>query len=165
MQEDKEFITESMGIHNEWYEEAVRVTTKESLVEFVDRLMNKYSHDMNTIVHAMVAGSLATINTMNSMPDGRIGPAQCMKLLGSFVRHWARIEGPAKIVAWAGLLHVDNEKSFTTIPAPVFEEIKVMANELLKADLSVVEPRQVEHLISISKGNVPFGLSVEEEVK
>ena len=104
----KKFIKESDNAQEEWYQEA-RSVKLDQLTPFVTKLLDGYSHDADTITHAMVAGVLATISAMNSHKEGDIGPSQAHKLLGLFVRKWANIEGPAKLFSWAGLLHPGNE--------------------------------------------------------
>lgn len=49
-------ITEEMNIHEEWYADAEN-QTMDTLLPFLNHLMNDYNHDYGTIVHALIAGT------------------------------------------------------------------------------------------------------------
>ncbi|NDF51751.1 MAG: hypothetical protein EB116_17020, partial [Betaproteobacteria bacterium] len=127
---EKRFITEADGVHNEWYEGA-RNQTLETLGAFVHHLVDDFSHDQSTVVHALVAGGLATITAMNAHPEADISPSQSSQLLGLFIRKWARIEGPAKIMSWAALLTPSYRDQVMTVPKDVVEWLKVVAKQAL----------------------------------
>lgn len=158
-----EFITEQMGVHDQWYAEAKKITEAKDLVPFLERLMTAYSHDVSTVVHAMTAGALATLNVMNQYPEGHLSPVQSQKLMGLFIRYWANIEGPMKLVSWMGLLHCENRHAFTTVPNQVFAQVQEMAKHMLSSDLSRVSAEQMRHLQELASGVVPFGYSLAEE--
>jgi hypothetical protein len=160
----RKFITEEMGIHNEWYDEAKGVTL-DSLSAFISKLTNDYSHDLNTFPHALVAGMLATAAAINAGPEGGISQAQAHKVLGLFIRKWSKMEGPLKLTSWYGLLHPANEPQFTTVPDEVAKALVEQAKGLLAGDLTGTEPNVVEHLKKIAAGEIPFGYKVAKHVK
>ncbi len=55
-----------------WFDESKKVSTMDELINFIDKLNNDYIHDYGTIVHAMTAGCIATINMMNRQEQGGI---------------------------------------------------------------------------------------------
>lgn len=151
----KKFIKEADNVQEDWYKEA-KVCKMEELTPFVTKLLDDYSHDADTIVHAMVAGCLATISAMNAHKEGDIGQSQAHKLLGLFVRKWAQIEGPAKLWSWAGLLHPGNEPQLMVVQPDVIDWLKNQAAALLKAGKYSDEAHR-QHLIKITEGQFPWG--------
>lgn len=155
---------------------------KSDIAPFIEKLMTQYSHDMNTVVHAMNAGALACISVMNAYPEGGITGTQAHKLLGFFVRKYAKMQGPITVLQWLGLLNLSNFESFGVIPKNAWAEVRQHAVELLaqddqakEKDVSKMTPQekythqqgflgkeQRDHLISIRDGNVPWGLRVQQ---
>jgi hypothetical protein len=80
-------ISENMGVYNEWYDKASKITIDE-LPEFLNKLMNNYHHDYGTICHALAAGSIATAWAMNNNPKGGITGFQAGAVMWEFIRHW-----------------------------------------------------------------------------
>lgn len=158
----KEFIEDSMGLHVEWYERARKIETKEQLMNFIEGLMTKYSHDSFTVVHAINAGALATVHFMNKYPEGGLGKSQQQKLLGQFIRTYGMVDGPLKLVNWFGMLNPDNEWAFTTIPKSSYDQVVSAAKEMLAGDMSKVKPSHVDHIIKIANGYIPFGYKIGE---
>jgi hypothetical protein len=179
---EPKFLTEAMNEHELWYAEAHAMKSPDQLAKFISRIMTAYSHDMNTVVHAMNAGALAAISVMNSFPEGGITQSQAHRLLGLFVRKYAKMQGPVTLVQWLGLLNINNHNSFGVIPKNVWAEIRKEAVTLLaqneaakEADTSkmtvqekhghekgLLSEQQVAHLLSVRDGKVPWGLRVEQ---
>lgn len=177
---EPKFLTESMGEHELWYKEAHAIRTPDELLPFITKLMTCYSHDMTTVCHAITAGALAAVSVMNSFPEGGLTPSQAQKLLGLFIRKYAKMQGPITIVQWMGLLNSSNKDSFGVIPKNVWTEVRLQAAELLLADeknrkletsglsehqkkehaSALLSAEQVLHLKSIKDGVVPWGLRV-----
>ena len=153
---EKIFITEADGVQNEWYEKT-RSQTLETLPGFLNHVLDDYSHDHQTIIHAMTAGCMATISAMNTHPEGDISASQTSALLGLFIRKWARIEGPAKIMSWAGLLNPANESVAMGIPKDVVAWLSGQATKALEQNKYEGEGQKV-HLEKIAKGEMPWGL-------
>ena len=180
---EKKFLTEQMGEHEQWYAQASSLREKTDLVSFIDHLMNDYSHDLETVVHAMAAGSLACISVMNLYPEGYISSGQKHKLLGLLVRRFANMQGPIMLVQWLGVLNHTNSSMFNTIPAGVWQQIQEHAASILEQDMrqreadvsrfsqqeklahqqSLLAEEQVQHLKSILSGNAPWGLRIGEQ--
>lgn len=161
---DRKFITEDMGEQVKWYEEAKGMTL-EKLPEFISKLSNDYSHDMNTFPHALVAGMLATAASINAGPEGGISQAQAHKVMGLFIRKWSKMEGPLKLTSWYGMLHPANDPQFTTVPEEVMKQLQQQAQGLLDGDLAGTDQSVIEHLKGIVAGKVPFGYSLAKPQK
>jgi hypothetical protein len=179
---EPKYITEEMNEQELWYAEAQQMRSVDQLAPFVTKLMTEYSHDMNTVAHAMNAGALATLSVMNALPEGGLTATQAHKLLGFFVRKYAKMKGPITIIQWLGLLNIANKDSFAVIPKKVWAEIRQEAVTLLaeddkakEVDTSQMTPQekyaheqnllseqQREHLISVRDGNIPWGLRIAE---
>jgi hypothetical protein len=155
---EKKFIKESDGAQNEWYEVA-RKQTLETLPGFLNHVLNDYSHDQQTVIHAMVAGCMGTISAMNAHPEGDISPAQAQNLLGLFIRKWAKIEGPAKIMSWAGFLHPGNESQVVEVPRGIAEWLSQTAQKAI-ADGKYQDEAHKAHLEKIAAGEMPWGYRV-----
>lgn len=151
---EKKFITEAV-VEAEGWDNQAREVKLETLIPFLNHLLNGYSHDQNTIVHAMVAGCLATISAMNAHPEGDIGESQAHKLLSLFIRKWTRTEGPLKLMSWAGLLHPGNEKAMMVIPKEVAALLVRSAEQTLAA--GNIDAEHKEHLEKIVAGQWPWG--------
>ena len=67
----KQVITEEMMIQDEWYKQADKMTM-DKLPEFLKHLTEDYQHDYGTICHALSAGALAAVHSMNNCPCGGI---------------------------------------------------------------------------------------------
>jgi hypothetical protein len=157
---EKKFITEADGVQNEWYEQA-RGQTLETLPGFLAHLLDGYSHDQSTIVHAMVAGCMATISAMNAHPEGDIGSSQTSQLLGLFIRKWAKIEGPAKIMSWAALLSPAYEEQVMTVPKDIAGWIKGLAQQALDTGKYQGDQHRA-HLEKIVAGQMPWGFKEQQ---
>jgi len=155
---EKKFISEGDAEQEKWYEQA-RAQTLETLPSFLTSLLDPYSHDEVTLVHAMTAGCMGLISAMNAHPEGGLNPAQTQLLLGMFIRKWARIEGPAKIMSWAGLLDPRNEAQVMGIPKEVATWLTQCAQTALN-DIIYKGQEQKDHLEKIAKGEMPWGLKI-----
>lgn len=164
---EKKYITEEDGEQDVWYKEATAITL-ETLPDFLKKLTENYSHDMNTVCHAFTAGALATIAAMNKTPEGGLGAAQSQKIMTLFVRNWSRMVGPAKIIAWFGVLNPINELLFNGIPKSVMNLLVAEAKKFIE-DIAEEEKKGIAHdpslklhLKNIASGQVPFGLKLDE---
>lgn len=152
---EKKFITEADGVHKEWYELA-RKQRLDTVGPFLASLMDDYSHDQQTVVHALTAGAMAAICAMNAHAEGDIGQQQAHAILGEFIRRWAKIEGPAKIMSFAGLLHPQNQEQIFSLPAPVVTYLKTIAAKGV-AEGKYQDEVHKAHLEKIAAGEFPWG--------
>jgi hypothetical protein len=148
-----------MNLHEEWYKEAKEMTL-DHLSDFVHKLATQYSHDMNTIAHAMNAAALASMSAINKGPEGGLTQEQSKKVMGLFIRKWSNMSGPLKLTSWYGMMHPNNEPQFNSVPKEVWDDIQRQAQDLLKGDMTGDDPAVVAHLKSIAEGKVPFGYRV-----
>lgn len=155
---EKKFITIQDREEESWYKQA-RTQTLDTLPIFINHLLNDYSHDQQTIVEAIVAGTMATISAMNAHPEGGLVQSQTQALLGIFIRRWARIEGPAKIMSWAGLLDPRNEAQVMGVPKSVADWLRDLA---VKALEKVQDETHRDHLKILVEGKMPWGLKVQQ---
>jgi hypothetical protein len=153
---EKKYISEEMNVQDEWYLAAQKMQTPEGLMGLIHHLMLDYSHDMNTVAHAVTAGALATISVMNRYPEGGLTSAQAQKVLTLFIRKWAKMEGPAKLWSWAGLLHPANEPMVMEIPKDVADWLTAQAREMLEKG-SFMDDGHKQHLENILAGGFPWG--------
>jgi len=156
-------VTEEMGIHNEWYNEA-KSQTLETLPEFLNHLLNDYEHDYGTIVHAMAAGILATFHAMNEHEQGGITGFQASILMWFFINklmHWDGI--PKRIVLYEDMLYPQHRYKFEkTINPETWEWLQEEARKrLADYDPRYVAEGVVKHWKEIANGKVPFGYKVE----
>jgi hypothetical protein len=152
---EKKFIKEADGVHEKWYEEA-RGQTLDTLPVFLKGLMDEYSHDEVTLTHAVTAGAMATISAMDAHPEGGLTPSQNQLVFGLFLRKWARIEGPAKVMSWAGLLNPKNEDQMVGVPKDVAHWISGLAKQALD-NAKFQGQEQKDHLEKLAKGEMPWG--------
>lgn len=155
---EKKFITEKDGIQEQWYEQA-RGQTLDTLSAFLKGLMDPYSHDEITLPHAATAGCLATIAAVHAHPEGGLTNGQNQLILGFFIRRWARIEGPAKIMSWAGLLNPANEEQMLGVPKDVALWLQKLAQQALD-EIKYQGQFQKDHLEKMAKGELPWGYRV-----
>ena len=152
-------ITEEMGIHKEWFEEAKKQTL-ETLPEFLRKLTEDYEHDYGTIVHAISAGSIATAWAMNGSKQGGITGFQAQFVMWDFIRNWQNKEGPMKLIEYDDMLYPQYRDRFE-------KEISEETHKRLieKAKEKIIEspdahPGVIKHWKNIVIGIVPFGYTV-----
>lgn len=156
-----EKITEEMGIHKQWYEEA-REMTVEGLPAFIDKLTTAYQHDYGTICHACAAGAVAAASAINKSPSGGITGFQAGAIMWEFMRHWNHVEGPARLLDYNDLLFPQMEYKFRSISPDTWKDVQEKAQANLANGKDHVHPDVLAHWQSIAGGAVPFGLQVSE---
>lgn len=152
-------ITEEMHVHDAWYKEA-RDMTAEKLPEFVRKLSHDYDHDYGTICHAITAAAIGAAWSVERSPSGGITGFQAGAVMWEFMRHWNRIEGPARLLDYNDLLFPQMEHKFRCISPETWKDIQEKAKAKL-SDTSGADTSVVAHWQSIADGNIPFGLQVE----
>lgn len=154
-------ITEEMGIHKKWYEEAKEIKVEE-LEAFVKRLSTGYQHDYGTICHAVAASAVAAASAVNSSEQGGITGFQAGVIMWEFIKHWMHYEQqPMRLVQYKDLLYPQHEYRFTGITKDTWEWLQEEAKKNLEEDHGADVVRA--HWQSIVDGKVPFGLDVYED--
>lgn len=131
-------ITEEMGVHKQWYEEA-KQTTLNTLPEFINHLVDDYEHDYGTICHALTAGALATLWAMNKTQQGGITGFQASAIMWEFIREWnySGNKTGLRITDYDNFLYPQYEDLFTenSIPEDLWGRIQDEAKRrIVEAD-------------------------------
>ena len=153
-------ITEKMGIHKQWYEQAKLLKTPKELKEFMERLINDYSHDYGTIVHAICASMLGAYYVIENSPQGGITGFQAGCIGWKMVEKFMGINFPARIISFENMLYPQYEDKFTTISLEIWKILQEKAKEKLEKEK--LSEKMKAHLESIVKGEVPFGWKVKK---
>lgn len=153
-----EKITEEMGVHKQWYEEAHDMTA-DRLPEFIRKLTEDYQHDYGTICHAVAAAAVAGAWSVERSPCGGITGFQAGAIMWEFMRHWNHVKGPARLLDYNDLLYPQYENKFRTISDETWQHIKDQARKNLDEN-GEAHPAVVAHWQSIMSGEVPFGLAI-----
>ena len=161
MKKDRIKITEEENYQKKWYKES-KDQTLESLQSFVLSLVNDYDHDYGTIVHAMTAAAIATIDAMDKSEQGGITGFQASCITWKFINEWHGYNHPMKLLHFNKMLYPQYEYDFQkTIPKEAWlwlqKESRKNLNDKLHCSLDVAD-----HWKNIANGKVPFGYTVEE---
>lgn len=162
----KKAINEDMHIEKEWFSEAGRQTT-ETLMDFINHVMNDYIHDYGTVCHAIGACAIAAAWAANKSDGARGGITgfQAGFVMWDFIRQWQFPNNKCgmKIVDYDNMLYPQYEYKFAkTISKDVWNQLKKQAAEKL-TDCEHCHPDVIDHWKSIVNGNIPFGYNVLEE--
>lgn len=158
---EKQTITEEMGIHKEWYDEAKNQTV-ETLPAFVKKLTENYHHDYGTMCHAVAAAGLGAMWAVNKSPAGGITGFQAGAILWEVIENWGSLgKGPKRIVNYQDLLDPQMEREFRTISKETAEWIKSEAKKDL-TEHSEMAPAVRAHMERVAEGWIPFGLQVDD---
>lgn len=156
-------ITEEMGVHKEWYQQAEKVTP-ETIGEFVRHLTEDYNHDYGTIVHACSAAAIAGAHAVNHSPTGGITGFQAGCIMWEFISKWMHEEGkPLQLVHYENMLFPQYSDRFAkTITKKTWEYLQTEAKKNL-ANVGHATDGVVLHWQNIVNGKVPFGYAVVED--
>jgi hypothetical protein len=159
-------ITEADNIIiHSWYQEAEKQTL-ETLMDFINKLINEYEHDYGTICNAMAASAIATLNSVNKSPVGGISGFQSSGIMWLFIQNWMGLNAPLRLLNFEEMLYPQNESKFEKIiPSSTFEFLQNRANELLKEKNYYLRPGTELHWHKIKNGIVPFGYRIDENKK
>lgn len=154
-------ITEEMGLHKKWYEEAKNMTLEE-LPEFLQRL-TKFEHDYGTVCHALAASAIASAWAMNNTPQGGITGFQAGAVMWEFIKHWMSYENePMRLTRYNDLLYPQHEDRFTSISKDTWKWLQEKAAENLASSEHATD-RVRAHWKSIVDGQIPFGLTLDKD--
>lgn len=157
-------ITEDMNVHEEWYKEAhADDMSLKTLPKFLKKLSNDYEHDYGTIIHALTAGSIATMWSLDRTPQGGITGFQASCIMWQFIQKWMHKDGPLKMIEFNDMLYPQLDHRFDkTLSPETWKWLQEKAQENL-GDVGHAHEDVVNHWRSIVDGQVPFGFVVTEE--
>jgi len=159
----KQEINEGMHIEEEWFADAHKQTT-ETLMGFVNHVMNDYSHDYGTVCHAIAACAIAAAWAANK-ESGAGGGITCFQagfVMWDFIRQWEFSSNKCglRIIDYDNMLYPQYEEKFAkTISNDTWEMLQKQAAEKLK-DCEHCHPDVIKHWKSIAEGKVPFSYTV-----
>lgn len=158
-------ITEKMGVHKDWYEDAKKQTI-DTLPAFLNKLTTEYSHDYGTICHAVAAAAIGAAWAIDHAPTGGITGFQAGAVMWKFIRHWNYSSNKTglRIIDYDNFLYPQYHDKFQkTISLATWEAIQKEARRKLQKLPSHASGAVVEHLELICCGIVPFGYVVQNE--
>ena len=156
----KKEINESMRLEEEWFKEAEK-QTPDTLIEFINHMMNDYHHDYGTVCHAIAACAIAAAHAANNAGGGITG-FQAGFVMWDFIRQWMYIGNKCgmRLVNYDDMLYPQYEGKFAkTITKDTWQAMQKQAREKLK-DCSHCAYEVVSHWEKIAEGIVPFGYIV-----
>lgn len=142
----KEAITEEMGVHKQWFEEAQKQTV-ETLSEFVRHLVEDYEHDYGTICHAITAAGLAGMYAVENSPAGGITGFQAGCIMWGIAQQWQYKNNKCglRILDYDNLLYPQYENSFKSISKDVLETVRKEASNRIAMHEKSVADWEVAH--------------------
>lgn len=163
---EKRYITEKdESTIKEWYYLA-ETADMGNLQMLIRHIMNDYSHDYGSYVHAVAACSVATAWACGKELSGF--QASCVGL--EFLMHWTYdyVKSGISIRNWDHMLYPQYEDYFDkTIPKGIWEKLRKEAQTRVDNFYNDLDPRFrsvpkiIQHQKSIADGNPPFGYSIE----
>lgn len=153
-----------------WMTDAKKVT-KETLVEFIDRVMNGYHHDYGTVCHAMAACAIATAWACNREEGagGGITGFQAGAVGWQFLKGWGSPEvgeTGSRLLNYDQIMYPQYDYTFQpTIPKVTWELLQEKAKKKIEG---LGQDRDINRAVldrwrSIAAGVVPPGLSVSDD--
>jgi len=144
-----------------WYE--AKPKTLDDLQALLREILAQ-EHTYSSIVEACAAAALAACRTVNASEHGGITGHQAQFVLWSFVTHWLRMEGPARLVRFEDMLYPQMAEKFEkTISAETFKWLQEQAKKnLANPEMKEASESVREHWISIAEGAVPFGYKIKD---
>lgn len=158
-------VTEEMRPEKEWFEQARKQTLK-TLPDFINHVMNDFSHDYGTVCHAVAACALAAAWAANNEPNGGITGFQAGFVMWDFIKQWSfpSNEIGLKIIDYDNLLYPQYEfKFYKTLSKDTWVKLQGKAKKLLAEKGDYVHPDVAAHWKSIAAGVIPFGYSIIQE--
>lgn len=157
-------IKEEDNIQDEWYQETKNVTL-DTLPAFLRKLTEDYGHDYGTICHALAAAGLAAVRAVDKSPAGGITGFQAGAVMWQFMIEWQGWrDKPMRLVDFSNILYPQYEHKFRpTITPSTWEWLQTKAAENIATVHKETAQVVKQHWMSIVKGKVPFGLTIEED--
>ncbi len=157
-------VTEESGIHKEWMERAKKISSTKELADFVDELLNKYSHDYGTICHAIAAAAIAGANCVEKSPQGGITGFQAGCVMWQIIGGWGSFDkGPKQMVQWYHLLYPQYDAELPrTISAEAFKEVVKEAKKILPTLGDTASITVLGRMKLIAEGILPNGMELRD---
>jgi hypothetical protein len=157
----KKSITEKDNAHQQWYDDA-KDQTVETLPNFIQHILNDYTHDYGTICHALTAGGIATMWAMDKSEQGGITGFQAGCIMWEFIKNWMSLKSPLKLFNYENMLFPQYIDRFDkTINKETWLWLQEKAREFLNKENKHTHPEVVAHWQSIINGKVPFGYTID----
>lgn len=156
-------LTEDMKIQDKWYKETNSMTL-DRLPEFINKLLDDYSHDYGTICHAITAGGLATMHAMDNHEQGGITGFQAGCIMWEFIRRYMYHDNKTglKLINYDNFLYPQYEDRFQKRISPeTWIAIRKEAAAKIRIFGDTCNKQVYSHWLSIVNGIVPFGFVVE----
>jgi len=160
-------INEEMHIEKQWFEEAGK-QTPDTLMGFINHVMNDYIHDYGTLCHAIAACAVAAAWAANECKGARGGITgfQAGFVMWDFIRHWTHRNNKCgmKLIDYDNMLYPQYEERFDkTIPKDVWELLQKQAAEKLEVKGGYCADSVASHWRNIVNGHVPFNYRVVDK--
>ncbi len=152
----------------QWYDEAGRVTLK-NLNKFLDKILNDYEHDHDTVCYAAVAGITATLWAMDSGLQGGIIEHESIAITEELLRYWWYPHNKCglEIIDFDKMIYPQYRDRYEkTISKYIWDKIQREAsNKIKQAEDGEIDPDNyvVQHWVDIVNNKVPFGYRVIED--
>lgn len=160
---ERKAITEEMHLEKEWFEQAKEIRTSDELTQFINKVLNSYSHDYGTACHTIGACAVACA-WYGAHVEGITG-FQASFVMWDFIKNWMFEYNKCglKLVDYDNFLYPQYAYKFDKVLSKdTWEAIQKEAIRLLEEnDDACYKVRQ--HWKNISEGIVPFGYRVEKE--
>lgn len=165
----KVVITEKMHLEKEWFEQA-REQKLETLLEFMNHILNDYCHSYGTICHAISACALAAAWAAGSSDQAGITGFQAGAVMWDFVLQWAYRNNKTslRIIDYDKMLYLQYKGYFEdrTISQTTWKALQNQAKRLLN-EIDTGEESAADSVIahwkSILNGTVPFGYKIKND--
>jgi hypothetical protein len=156
-----------------WYIDAKKQSIN-TLPDFINHIINGYTHDYGSIVHAIGACCVATAWATNRMEGacGGITGFQASFVMWDFIRHWRYPTNKLglKLIDYDDMLYPQYAENFDKVmTSEQFEELRKEAVQKLE-DLDLEKESfgysspVIAHWKDIASGNPPFGYRIKDEV-
>lgn len=161
---EKQKITEEMGLHKQWYEQA-KEQTLETLPSFLNYLMEGFSHDYGTTCHALAAGACATAWAMNNHANGGITGFQAGAVMWEFIKGWNMSDNKCgmRLIDYDNLCYPQYIYKFqgSSISKHTFKAVQNRCREFYEKHDNYTHPDVLRHWQDIIEGNMPEGITIE----
>jgi len=160
----KKIITEEMKLQDEWYKEA-KDQTLETLPEFINKLINNYSHDYGTICHAITASAIGTAWAIDKSDEGGITGFQASAIMWEFIKHWMYQDNKLglRLINYDDILFPQYKDRFkNTISSEHWERIRKEAKNELEKSEGKAHSDVIAHWQSIIDGKLPFDFMLKD---
>ena len=169
MADEKKLINESdKDVIDSWFDESWNVT-RETLPDYISKIMDEYSFDYGSYVYAVTACALATAHACGKELSG----FQASYVGLQFVYQWtySHVKSGISVRNWDDMLYPQYADEFcNTIPKHTWKRLQKEAKERIAnykrsiddQSARYIHPDVLNHWQSIVDGKIPFGYKVSE---